>query len=266
MYFSSNIKFLRRRKRLVQDDLANALNMKRSTLSGYENNVANPSIENLIAFSDYFNIAIDTLIRVNIAELSESQLTELDNGFDVYLKGGKIRVLATTVDSHNIENIELVPEKAKAGYQRGFADPEYIGELPVFQLPFLSKERKYRSFQISGDSMLPIPDGSWITAEFLIDWNNITEGKAYIILTLDEGIVFKIIQTFNKEKKQIELKSLNAAYKNYIIPLKDVREIWSFTNYISTEMPDAAKPEDELFRLLNTLKADVEKVKTKLDV
>ncbi len=55
------------------------------------------------------------------------------------------------------------PEKAKAGYKGGFADPDYIRVLPTFQLPFLSRDKKYRTFQISGDSMLPIPDESFVT-------------------------------------------------------------------------------------------------------
>ena len=37
MYFTSNIKFLRKRRGRTQDDVAFALNLKRSTLSGYEN-------------------------------------------------------------------------------------------------------------------------------------------------------------------------------------------------------------------------------------
>ena len=45
MFFSSNIKFLRKRRERTQDDVAGALNMKRSTLSGYENEVAQPSIQ-----------------------------------------------------------------------------------------------------------------------------------------------------------------------------------------------------------------------------
>ena len=45
MYFASNIKFLRKRRGRTQDDVAFALNLKRSTLSGYENGVAQPGIE-----------------------------------------------------------------------------------------------------------------------------------------------------------------------------------------------------------------------------
>src|SRR6185369_16994492 len=124
--------------------------------------------------------------------LSEAQLHELETGHDSYIKGTKLRVLATTVDNENRENIEFVNIKAKAGYTAGYNDPEYISGLPTFQLPFLSPDRKYRTFQIDGDSMLPIPDKSYITAEYLTNWNDLKDGHAYIILTMDDGIVFKI--------------------------------------------------------------------------
>jgi transcriptional regulator with XRE-family HTH domain len=143
MYFTSNIKILRKRKGRTQDEVAFALKLKRSTLSGYENGVAQPGIEILIAFSGFFNMSIDTLLKMDMAKLSESQLGELERGYDAYIKGSNLRVLTTTVDIGNTENIELVPEKAKAGYTTGYADPEYIGELPVFRLPFLSDKRKY---------------------------------------------------------------------------------------------------------------------------
>ena len=193
MYFAKNIKFLRRRRGRTQDDVAVALGLKRSTLSGYENRVAEPGIEVLLAFSKYFGIAVDTILKIDLTSLTESQMGELERGFDAYLKGSSLRVLATTVNSENNENIELVPEKAKAGYMTGYADPEFIGELPVFNLPFLSPNRKYRTFQLKGDSMLPIPDGSWVTGEYVQDWFNIVSGQAYIVFTMDDGIMFKII-------------------------------------------------------------------------
>lgn len=73
-------------------------------------------MEALINFSNYFKISIDTLLRVDMSKLSDLQLRELELGYDSYVRGTKLRVLATTVDSKNRENIELVPAKAKAGY------------------------------------------------------------------------------------------------------------------------------------------------------
>ena len=264
MHFGKNIKLLRKRRGRTQDDMASALEMKRSTLSGYENGVAQPSINNLIKISDYFNISIDTLVRTDLSALSENQLSEIERGYDVYVKGSRLRVLATTVDNENEENIELVPEKAKAGYTRGFADPEFIKELPVFKLPFLSKERKYRTFQISGDSMLPIPDGAWVTGEFVQNWNLLKDGDACIITTLNEGVVFKIIENNISENKSLKLYSLNPIYKPYDIDVKEIREIWKFTNFISNEIPDPQLPKDNLLKTIAGLQYEMNKIKEQI--
>ncbi len=258
MHFNTNIKLLRRRKGLTQDDMAVHLKMKRSTLSGYENGIARPSIPALITFSDFFKISIDTLIRIDMAKLSESNLRQIEQGYNVFMRGGKLRVMATTIDSQNKENIELVPEKAKAGYSTGFADPDYIKKLPVFQLPFLSSDKKYRTFQVSGDSMLPIPDGAWITGEFVQDWTKIKSNKAYIILTIDDGIVFKKIDNKIKERGVLIAKSLNQIYETYEISAVEIREIWKFTHYINPELPDGETAIPEIVRNLTTLRKDVD--------
>ena len=264
MYFNSNIKLMRKRRGRTQDEVAFALNMKRSTLSGYENEVAQPGIQQLIAYSEYFGISVDTLIKVDLSKLRESELRQLENGFDVFVKGSKLRILTTTVDSANNENIELVPEKAKAGYMRGFADPEFVRNLPVFQLPFLSPERKYRTFQISGDSMLPVPDGAWVTGEFVQDWNTLKNNEAFIVLTLDEGIVFKVIENRIAKEGKVNLISLNPIYKPYELSVVEIREIWRFIHYISDELPSGEISQANIAYTLSQLKQDVALIKNKL--
>ncbi len=264
MYFTSNIKFLRKRRGRTQDEVAAALNLKRSTLSGYENGVAQPGIEILVSFSGYFNMSIDTLLKIDMTKLSESQLGELERGYDAYIKGSNLRVLATTVNSENRENIELVAEKAKAGYTTGYADPEYIGELPVFRLPFLSDKRKYRTFQLKGDSMLPIPDGSWVTGEYVQDWSGLISGKAYIVFTVNDGIVFKIVENRLMTDGRIVLYSLNPVYEPYEVHINEVKEIWRFVNYISDELPEPVLPEKQIIQSIASMKNDLERIKAKL--
>ena len=264
MYFDSNIKLLRKRKKRTQDEVAEQLKMKRSTLSGYENRVAEPGIEILVAFSKYFNIAVDTMLKIDLTKLSQSQLGELERGFDAYLQGSNIRVLATTVNSDNNENIELVPEKAKAGYRTGYADPEYISELPVFNLPFLSPERKYRTFQLRGDSMLPIPDKAWVTGEYLQDWYNLVDGHAYIVFTIDDGIVFKIVENRIRREGRLILYSLDPVYDPFSVRISEVKEIWKFVNFISEQLPDPVLPEREIMNTVVSMKQDLDRLKQQL--
>ena len=260
-YFGQNIKLLRKRRRRTQDDVAFALELKRSTLSGYENGVAQPGLDTLAAFSGYFNVSIDTLVKTDLSSLSESQLSQLERGYDVFLTGSKLRVLATTVDRDNEENIEMVSEKAKAGYRVGFADPEFIKVLPTFQMPFLSKQKKYRSFEVSGDSMLPIPHGSWVTCEFLQNWHLIQNRHAYVIHTLNDGVVFKVVENLIRKEGKLRLYSLNQVYEPYDVHVNDIREVWKFVNYISSEMPETSVSNSELARQVNLLRADVESLK-----
>ena len=261
-YFSSNIKLLRNRKNRTQSDIAAALDIKRTTVNALENSISQPTLILLQAFSKYFGIAIDTLINVDLSQLSESQFTDLQNGFDVFIRGTKLRVIATTVDPGNNNNIEFVNEKAKAGYVTCFADPEYIGNLPVFQLPFLSKDKKYRAFTISGDSMLPIPSGSVIIGEFVQDFTDIKTGQAYIIVTLEEGIVFKIVENMMAYNFNFRLLSLNSMFSPFEVPVSELKEAWKFVCYLNTEIPEPETDLQKVFQTVNELKSEIIKLKS----
>ena len=240
------------------------LQMKRSTLSGYENRVAQPGLDVLLLFSDFYHIAVDTLLKVDLSGLSETQLRQLEQGEDVFLRGGNLRILASTVNAENQENIELVPVKAQAGYTNGFSDPEYISELQVFQLPFLSSEKKYRTFQLKGESMLPIPDRSWVTGEYAMDWIELKTGEACVILTMDDGIVFKIIENRIREEGKLFLYSLNPLFEPFEINVNEIREIWKFVHFISHEIPEPVIPENQLVRTVASLKHDMDRLKLNL--
>lgn len=263
-YFGSNIKLLRSRKKRTQNEVAVALDIKRTSVNALENSISQATVNHLQSFSKYFGIAIDTLINTDLNQLSESQFTDLQNGFDVFMRGTKLRIIATTVDMENNDNIEFVNEKAKAGYVTSFADPEYIGNLPVFQLPFLSKEKKYRAFTITGDSMLPIPDGSVVIGEFTQDFYDIKTGLAYVVVTRDEGIVFKITENNISENQSLHLISLNTEYEPYDVPIMEIKEMWKFVCYLDTKVPEPESDLNKLMKQMEQMKSDINLITNKL--
>jgi phage repressor protein C with HTH and peptisase S24 domain len=177
-----------------------------------------------------------------------------------------LRVLATTVTPGNEDNIELVNEKASAGYSRGFSDPEFIRVLPAFQLPFLPRDRKFRTFQITGDSMLPIPDKSYVTGEFIQNWRTIRNNTPCIVVTLDDGIVFKIVENLIESEGLLRLSSLNTFYEPFTIPVNQVKEVWRFIHYISSEIPEGNTPKEEIMTTLHQLSKDVKGIQAKLNL
>lgn len=236
MYFAENLRFLRLRKNKSQTDLAIELDLTRTTLSGYEKNVQ-PPFRILIKISEYFNVSLDALIKYKLNVLSEFQLSQIEKGFDVDITGSKLRLLTITVDSKGKENIEMVPVKAQAGYTNSYGDLDFIASLPKFKLPFLPENKTYRTFQIKGDSMLPVPENAWVTCSYVENWELIKNGKACVIVTKNDGIVFKLV--YNRLNTGVLLLvSSNRNYLPYEIQISQVLEIWQLETWNSFEFSE----------------------------
>ena len=76
MHFGTNLSFLRKRKQLSQADLANELEIKRSSLSGYELGNSEPNFETLLCFSTFFKMSIDKLLKVDLQKISVLYLSQ----------------------------------------------------------------------------------------------------------------------------------------------------------------------------------------------
>ena len=259
---SENIKFLRKRAGYTQQTLAEALGIKRSLVGAYEEGRADPRIHNLIKLSEVFGIRIDDLVEKELWKMSAKE-------FEAFLKDNptpKFKVLAVTVDEHDRENIELVPQKAAAGYLNGYADPEYLAELPRFRLPFLPDHYTYRAFEISGDSMLPIRSGTIVIGAYIERPEEIKNGKTYVLVTRSEGVVFKRVFNYLEEKGNLYLVSDNRQYTPYEVEPADVLEIWEAKAYISVDFTDPnLEPADvsvnELAGMVLKLKEELEHLK-----
>jgi len=230
MLLQNNLKFLRNKKSLTQETLAQAVGITRSKLAGYERSIT-PPLEVLLLFADYFKLSLDVLVREDLSSYSEYKLRELLET-DHFLRGRNLRILSTTVDAEGRELIEVVSQRAKASYLAGFADPEFISDLPRFSLPFLPSNKKHRVFQVDGDSMLPIPDGAWIVCEYVEDWTRLKDGERYVIVTEQDGVTFKIGYKRHPQQ-QILLCSANPIYPPFEVDFEQVREVWKYRLCIS---------------------------------
>ena len=257
IFFHSNIRLLRERRKLSQEELASRLEMTRNKLQALESGkTVNPSAADLVAFSEFFKVSIDSLMKVDLSKLGELKLQDLLSGNDVYMRGTNIRVLAITVDKTNLENTEYVPVKAKAGYRSSYNDPEFIAKLPKFSLPNLPPDGTYRMFPTTGDSMLPIPEGSDVIAQYAQDWKNIKpDTPCIVILAGEQDFVFKLV-TIQKDRKLL-LKSLNKAYEPYTVDAKDVLEIWKYYKHQTGILPQPETKLEELKTLILNLRKDI---------
>lgn len=260
-FLNKNLKFLRSRQGWTQKQMAEKLGLKQAAIGAYEEERATPPLACLLEISEIFKISLDTLTRQDLSHVAEKEWT-----VQQFARGKE--VLAITVDKEDKENVELVTQKSSAGYLNGYQDPEFIRELPKIMLPVLPRNVTYRAFEIKGDSMLPVQPGSIVFGEYVDDLIRIKNGKLYVLVTKEEGIVFKRVFNFLQEEKKLLLVSDNRVYQPYTVEANDILEVWAAKAFFSTKFPEAedtkaAVSVDHLALTVLSLQAEVQQLKKK---
>ncbi len=257
MYLSQNIKTLRKHKGLTQAQFSDKIGVKRSVIGAYEERRSEPKLNLLMDICRYFKVSIDDILTKDLEK----------NEAPVSITGNNLRVLPIIIDRKtDEEQTPLVPVKASAGYALGYGDADYIGELPHFNLPFteLAGQKSYRVFQIEGDSMTPIASGSYVICEYLQDWKAIRDNRCYVVVTKEDGIVYKRLENHITDKKEIKLISDNTDYEPYYLNINQVVEVWKAVGYTTFSLPEQQPVPSGMRELINQvteLRKDVKSLK-----
>jgi transcriptional regulator with XRE-family HTH domain len=246
---SKNIAHLRHLKGISQEYLANDLNITRSRLSSWEEHRAEPPIDLIVRLSEYFTVSVDSLLKIDLTKVKDLR--------DLLKIGGNRILFPVMVDSEGKDLVELVPIRASAGYLQGYSDETFIENLPRISLPF-ADQGKFRGFPIKGDSMPPLESGAFVVGKFVESLTDIKDGKTYVLLTQNDGLVYKRLYNKIDEDGTIHLHSDNKAYQPYQVKPDEIFELWSFVCSINgTDSPVS----DLLYNAIQSIQADVVQLK-----
>jgi transcriptional regulator with XRE-family HTH domain len=245
---NQNLKYLRKLRGWTQEEFANKLRIKRSLLGAYEEERAEPRIDVLEVVCDIFKLTLDDLLRKDLS----------DNKSNYLAKRRAMKLASGRTD------IPFVPMKAAAGYLAGYADPEFVDELNTFTLPMLAGGN-YRAFEIIGDSMLPTPSGSVIVGEKVDSIDDIKNDVACIVVSRNEGIVYKRVQKATRTKNKLTLVSDNPIYHPYTVNTDDVLEMWQAQMIISKATNQQRWDMGQLANIVSDLQEQVVSLKKKMN-
>jgi len=250
---ASNIRFLRNARNLSQEALALQLEITRARLVSYESGRTEPSIEMLLKLSSHFDISIDALLKGDLSKTNPEAL----------MKVGKNRILFPVIlNAEGIDLVEIIPEKAIAGYLKGYSDPEYIEGLQRMNLPFLPTG-KHRAFPIKGDSMPPIKEGAFVVGKFVEDLSEVKNGYTYIVLSRNDGIVYKRVYDKLASDSSLELHSDNKLYAPYLLHANDILELWEYTCTINTgKYKEEELNLNSIMNMMREMKIELQRLQT----
>ncbi|RUT68982.1 XRE family transcriptional regulator [Flavobacterium cupreum] len=255
LYISSNLRSLRSKRNLSQLAVSDAMKFGLDQYKKYEYGKNTPPAESLLVISRFYHISIDLLLTVDLEKVSIGDLVTLENN--------RI-VLPITVDCNGNNLVEVVTQKAKAGYAAGgYTDFSFISELDHISLPWLDKNEKHRVFPLDGDSMPPHNDKSSIIGKYIDKLGDVVDGKTYIIITKNNEMVYKRLN--RNGKNTFSLTSDNSFYNSYEINFSDIAEIWEYAGSLEREQ---FKPEtndiNNLTMVIKKIERDMVEIKAKM--
>lgn len=235
--------------------MAESLDVKRGRYEPWESGKVEPPYEYLVKISRRFSASIDLLLTADLRRVSLDDLITLENN--------RI-LLPITIDKDGQNRIEIVTHKAKAGYASGgYADFNFISELDHISLPWLSRNEKYRTFPIDGDSMPPHNNKSYIIGKYVEKLGDVVDGRTYIIITKNQEMVYKRL---NKNGKNIfTLHSDNSFYTSYDVRFSDIAEIWEYAGSLERDNFTNANPDkNNLENVIRKMQKDLMEIREKV--
>lgn len=181
----------------------------------------------------------DLIDKIKADESLNKSSLEVNKSFNhlVDETPSKVESNAVLIENPNFMMVSVVGQYAAAGYMSGYADPEYLEELP--KVPFFvdhEAKGKYMGFDVRGDSMDDGSHNSIMEGDTLICrqikpelWHHKLHIQKwyFVIVHRTEGIIVKQIIDHNTETGDITIHSLNDFYPDRVLNLRDVAQLFN---------------------------------------
>lgn len=194
-FFNNNLNFIRKKKNITQQELADKTNIERSTISRIENGEIDTSIDNAIKIANALEIPLEEIIA---KDLRFDNISPVEIDKDVV----KIPVLGVIPAGVPIEAIEEVLDYEEIPKDWCKGGKEFFGLL------------------IKGDSMFPkYIDNDVVIFEKTNDFNN---GDECAVMVNGDDCTFKKVL---KHEQGITLQPLNSAYDIKMYSNEDIEKL-----------------------------------------
>ncbi len=185
MYFKENLRLLRKKNSISQNEIANALGYKSfTTVQKWEDGTSMPSMGRLQKLAGILGVALDDLINKNLSIINYVPIPVV----------GTIRTGPAIFAQQNISEYEYVNiEEAKDG--------------------------EYFYLDVVGDSMkdIRILEGDRV---YIKKQSTLENGEVGVVLIEDEATLKRVFY----DKDKLVLKSENEAYEPMVFTRKDIDE------------------------------------------
>jgi transcriptional regulator with XRE-family HTH domain len=157
----------------------------------------------------------------------------------------------------NPQAIPYVRQSQMKEYIEKFQQNDFIKRLQSFEFPLLPAG-SYRAFE-AGDDFSYV--NSFLVGQQISNWYDIADGKMYVLVARNLGVVCRRVYNQVKIKGTLLLSSDKANIPTFEVPIKDVLEVWEIKAFFSTVLPEPTVSLDHLRYLVNQMHEELNQIK-----
>lgn len=204
MKFNENLKYLRKKEGITQEQLAEKLNVSRQAVTKWESGQSLPDIENLKEISYIFSVSIDSLVG-DIESKSTAKIKKKINDIGYFIFGIVILILAQLISvvdfiKQTVNNDDIIIVSSIIMGVMGFvililAIKLYLKDISEKILDMTQTEngRKKRKKNILKKSYIEM--ATWSIFSLIININLIPLGIAKFLKGFIEGLIVGLVLT-----------------------------------------------------------------------
>ena len=227
-YIGSNIKKIRKLKKLSQADFAQLFNLARPSVGAYEEGRSEPKIDTIVEISNIFGISIDLLLKKELTVNDLFKIESFNKKMDqAHVKKGKGRKIELHIIQHdqysdyiiNINNKDFITSKTESITIPKITEAK--GVLRVFEMNHHYMSQNNEGLR-AGDYLLCV-----LTSNFV-------EERVYLIVINNE---IKIARLIKLAETSLELAPDNNHYPPFTIDKNQITEAWEVLGAYTSHLP-----------------------------
>lgn len=193
--------------------------------------------------------------RSYLADNETSFQQFVDNHLHTFSNSAKTEVEPT--QKNNSKLIPYIKNGVVKEYLANCQKSDYLRSLPTLSLPFITTD-KNRAFEMGNDFPM---QNSIVVGTGISDWSDIHDGKFYVLVTTQQGVIYRRVYNQVKIKGALLLSSDNSNIPSFEISIKDVVEIWEVNSFISQQLPEPHISLERVKSLVDDLTIELDRLK-----
>lgn len=220
LLLASNIKYLRKEKKVTQQDISVSVGVSFNAISNYENGKFYPPADILVKLAEYFNVGTDDLL---LKDLSTTNTQEVQP--------------YAIVEDRPRQNV-FVAAEAQVEYA-GKWGKKFARDLTYISIPGI--EGDARTFEVYGNSMNPVLLSGDHVACTPCSLPEVKAGQIYAIVmpqSLTDAYPVKITYAQPEQGRVLCIPANRDEYVPYHIRNEEIREVWEAKIRLTAQITD----------------------------